>query len=100
MTSAIDIGHATALADACSPDAQLDASGLQALAAHSMAGPRADGAARRGPFRPEVWRNARQRHASRLAVHWFRSADVAAVSVITVAILWAMTPAGDRKSVV
>ncbi|WP_426042093.1 exopolysaccharide biosynthesis polyprenyl glycosylphosphotransferase [Brevundimonas sp. TWP2-3-4b1] len=94
MTSATDIGRAKAPADARKPDARLDASALQALAARSVVGRQADGAARRGPFRPEVWLNARQRHASRLAVHWFRSADVAAVSIITVAILWAMTPAG------
>ncbi len=91
MTSAIDIGRATALSDAGDPAARLDAPGLQALAARSMAGPQAEGAARRGPFRPEVWLNARQRHGSRLAVHWFRTVDVAAVSVITLALLWAMT---------
>ena len=93
MTSAIDIGRATAHPDAGDTAARLDAAGLQALA-RSAAGTPADGAARRGPFRPEVWLNARQRHASRLAVHWFRSADVAAVSIITVALLWAMTPGG------
>ena len=94
MTSAIDIGRATALSDAGEPAARLDAPGLQALAARSVSTSKADGAARRGPFRPEVWLNARQRHASRLAVHWFRSADVAAVSIITVAMVWAMTPGG------
>ena len=94
MTSAIDIGRATALSDAGDTATRLDAPGLQALAARTMAEPQADGAARRGPFRPEVWLNARQRHASRLAVHWFRSADIAAVSIITVALLWAMTPGG------
>ncbi|MFC5343233.1 exopolysaccharide biosynthesis polyprenyl glycosylphosphotransferase [Brevundimonas staleyi] len=97
MTSAIDIGRATALSDA-GDTARLDAPGLQALAARSVAEPQAksqlEGAARRGPFRPEVWLNARQRHASRLAVHWFRSADIAAVAVVTIALLWAMTPGG------
>ena len=94
MTSAIDIGRATALSEAGDISVRLDAPGLQALAARSVAKPQADGAARRGPFRPEVWLNARQRHASRLAVHWFRSADVAAVAVITISLLWAMTPGG------
>ncbi|MBU1346180.1 MAG: exopolysaccharide biosynthesis polyprenyl glycosylphosphotransferase [Alphaproteobacteria bacterium] len=72
----------------------MDAPALQALAERSMAPGAADGAARRGPFRPEVWLNARQRHASRLAVHWFRSADVAAVVAITVSVAWVMTPGG------
>ncbi len=43
-----------------------------------------DGAVPRGPFRPEVWVNARQRHAARISVHWFRSADVAAVTLLTI----------------
>ncbi len=43
------------------------------------------GAARRGPFRPEVWLNARQRHQSRLAPHYFRTIDVAAVWGLTLA---------------
>ncbi|MBB5747485.1 exopolysaccharide biosynthesis polyprenyl glycosylphosphotransferase [Brevundimonas variabilis] len=51
-----------------------------------------EGAARRGPFRPEVWRNARQRHASRLAVHYFRAVDVVAVVAITVLTAWANEP--------
>lgn len=42
-----------------------------------------DGTTSRGPFRPEVWVNARQRHAARISVHWFRSADVAAVILLT-----------------
>lgn len=46
-------------------------------------GPEANGAARRGPFRPEVWLNARQRHASRLAAHYFRAFDVLAVTGLT-----------------
>jgi exopolysaccharide biosynthesis polyprenyl glycosylphosphotransferase len=44
-----------------------------------------DGAARRGPFRPQVWLNARQRQAARLAPHAFRMADVAAVALVTAA---------------
>ncbi|HWQ87352.1 exopolysaccharide biosynthesis polyprenyl glycosylphosphotransferase [Brevundimonas sp.] len=67
-----------------------DAAGLQALAAASLAGaPEADGAARRGPFRPDVWRNARQRHASRLAAHYFRGIDVLAVAGVTLLCAWA-----------
>jgi len=50
------------------------------------------GAARRGPFRPEVWLNARQRHASRLAVHYFRGIDVLAVVAITLLTAWAIEP--------
>ena len=69
----------------------LDASGLQALAGAS-AGPVAEGAARRGPFRPDVWRNARQRHASRLAAHYFRSLDVLAVAAVTLLSAWAAAP--------
>ncbi len=50
------------------------------------------GVARRGPFRPEVWLNARQRHASRLAVHYFRGIDVLAVVAITILSAWAVEP--------
>lgn len=85
MTNALDLDRAAA--------PRLDAPGLQALAAKSMVGP-AQGAARRGPFRPDVWLNARQKGASRLAVHWFRSADVAVVVALTLAVGWAMTPGG------
>lgn len=51
------------------------------------------GAARRGPFRPEVWRNARQRHTSRLAVHYFRAVDVLAVVTLSLLVAWANEPA-------
>jgi len=73
----------------------LDASGLQALAATALASPPAsgsDGAARRGPFRPEVWLNARQRHASRLAAHYFRAFDTLAVVAISLLCAWAAAP--------
>ncbi|QTN18835.1 exopolysaccharide biosynthesis polyprenyl glycosylphosphotransferase [Brevundimonas sp. AJA228-03] len=85
MTKALELDRAAV--------PRLDATGLQALAAKSARGA-TEGAARRGPFRPDVWRNARQKGASRLAVHWFRSADVAVVFGLTLAIGWAMTPAG------
>ena len=66
MTNALDLSRATVPHEA----ARLDAPGLQALAARAVQ-PGAEGAARRGPFRPEVRLIARQRHASRVAVHWF-----------------------------
>ena len=55
-----------------------------------------EGASRRGPFRPEIWRNARQKHASRLSVHYFRVIDVSAVMAVTLLCAWAMAPAGLR----
>src|SRR6476469_6084408 len=77
-------------ADLSGPE-RLNASALQALAASVAAGgkPEVEGAARRGPFRPDVWRNARQRHASRLAAHYFRSLDVLAVAGVTLLCPWA-----------
>lgn len=70
-----------------------DVSGLQALAASAATGRRVEprGAARRGPFRPDVWLNARQRHASRLAAHYFRAFDVLAVTAVTLLCAWAAT---------
>lgn len=82
MTTALDLKR-----DA---NSLLDASALQSLAARTLATPKGAKEPRRGPFRPEVWLNVRQRHASRLAVHWFRAADVGLVCLITVAVL-AMT---------
>jgi Undecaprenyl-phosphate glucose phosphotransferase len=74
-------------------DAGLDVSGLQALAAgitQDVPGsPPSDGVARRGPFRPEVWLNARQRHASRLAGHYFRTIDVLVVLGVSLLCGWA-----------
>lgn len=71
----------------------LDAAGLQALAAGVDASGKAeDGSARRGPFRPVAWLNARQRHASRLAAHYFRAFDV--LAVIAISILCAGAAAG------
>ena len=66
-------------------------SDLQALAAGAV-GDKAVREASRGPFRPEVWQNARQRHASRLAAHYFRAFDVLAVTAITLLCAWASTP--------
>ncbi len=45
------------------------------------------GAARRGPFRPDVWLNARQRGATRLAAHYFRAID--AIAVVALAFTFA-----------
>ncbi|MDP1777628.1 MAG: UDP-phosphate glucose phosphotransferase, partial [Brevundimonas sp.] len=73
----------------------MDASGLQALAAAAVSAPPeavAKGAARRGPFRPEVWLNARQRHASRLAAHYFRAFDTLAVVAVSLLCAWAAAP--------
>lgn len=83
------------------PAGGFDAPGLQALAAEALSaeglgadaiGAKASRAARRGPFRPEVWLNARQRHASRLAAHYFRAFDVLAVVALTLLCAWASTP--------
>ena len=49
-------------------------------------------AARRGPFRPEAWLNARQRQSARLASHLFRLADVTVVSVLTLVTAWSAAP--------
>ncbi|GAA0634167.1 exopolysaccharide biosynthesis polyprenyl glycosylphosphotransferase [Brevundimonas lenta] len=73
------------------PPAGADASGLRAWAAAAV-NDKAKGAARRGPFRPDVWLNARQRHASRLAAHYFRAFDVLAVGAIALLCAWAASP--------
>ncbi len=90
-----DAARRSSFDDRLSGAGVLDASGLQALAAASVsASPEAaaDGAARRGPFRPEVWLNARQRHASRLAAHYFRAFDTLAVVAVSLLCAWAATP--------
>ncbi|AQR63491.1 UDP-phosphate glucose phosphotransferase [Brevundimonas sp. LM2] len=90
MTKALNLDRATApRRDAAS----MDVTEPQAPVAPPLAVP-AQGVARRGPFRPEVWLNARQKGASRLAVHWFRSADIAVVVAITVGAGWGMSPQG------
>ncbi|MDQ8028663.1 MAG: exopolysaccharide biosynthesis polyprenyl glycosylphosphotransferase [Brevundimonas sp.] len=70
------------------PDAPPKPRATRAAAAR----PAASGAARRGPFRPEVWLNARQRHASRLAAHYFRAFDVLAVIALTLLCAWVASP--------
>ncbi len=69
----------------------LDAPSLQAFAAAAV---EAGGSARRGPFRPEVWLNARERNTARLAAHYFRAIDVLMVIAITLLCAWALTPEG------
>ena len=52
------------------------------------------GRAARGPFRPDVWLNARQRSGVRLAAHYFRAIDVlVVVAIALMAATWA-APAG------
>ena len=89
--------------DASMRAANTTASALQALAPRTFAteggntpraSSKAGGASRRGPFRPEIWLNARQKHASRLSVHYFRVVDVAAVTAVTLLCAWATAPAG------
>ncbi|MFN3352303.1 MAG: exopolysaccharide biosynthesis polyprenyl glycosylphosphotransferase [Brevundimonas sp.] len=47
---------------------------------------------RRGPFRPEIWRNARQREGVRLAPHLFRLIDLAVLGAATLLVLARVTP--------
>jgi len=70
----------------------LDVAALQALAGGLSSDTLESGRPRRGPFRPEVWLNARQRHASRLAAHYFRGFDVLAVTALTLLCARAATP--------
>lgn len=74
---------------------------LQAIAAQALdnadqeeAGPK------RGPFRPEVWLNSRERGSARLAIHYFRTFDVIAVICITLLCAWAATPASLSEAIV
>lgn len=64
------------------------------VALADLSDPEGESASRRGPFRPEIWLNARQKHSSRLSVHYFRVADVIAVTAVTLVCAWAMAPAG------
>lgn len=64
---------------------------LQAYAAQRV-GQGTDGAARRGPFRPEVWLNTRQRAAARLAPHYFRAIDASVAVILALGCAWAASP--------
>ncbi|MBX9615387.1 MAG: exopolysaccharide biosynthesis polyprenyl glycosylphosphotransferase [Caulobacteraceae bacterium] len=94
MMNAMDLDRAAVPSDAPPGRGRLDATGLKALTAQAVTVSSEDGAGRRGPFRPEVWLSARQRHAARLAVHWFRTADIAAVALITLALMALNSPGG------
>ncbi|WP_428155662.1 exopolysaccharide biosynthesis polyprenyl glycosylphosphotransferase [Brevundimonas sp.] len=50
------------------------------------------GRAARGPFRPEVWLNARERSAVRLSAHYFRLIDVLVVVGLALAAALAIQP--------
>ncbi|WP_370237548.1 nucleoside-diphosphate sugar epimerase/dehydratase, partial [Brevundimonas sp.] len=80
---------------------ELDAAGLQALAYTSLSGEasveEAEGH-KRGPFRPGVWLNARERARARLSVHYFHAIDVLVVTVITLLSLFLLTPQGLGQS--
>lgn len=75
----------------------LDAAGLQAMARAAVSGEAASPDAathRRGPFRPGVWLNARERARARLSVHYFHAIDVLCVAVVTLLALFLLTPEG------
>lgn len=52
------------------------------------------GRAARGPFRPDVWLNARQRSGVRLAAHYFRAIDVLIVVAIALIAATYAAPVG------
>ncbi|MCK6103353.1 MULTISPECIES: exopolysaccharide biosynthesis polyprenyl glycosylphosphotransferase [unclassified Brevundimonas] len=66
---------------------------LAARAPGQVRGAQRQGRAARGPFRPEVWLNARQRSAVRLSAHYFRLIDVLVVIGVTLAAVLAARPA-------
>lgn len=68
------------LADADSPAARRRVQAAEPVGAREAAG---RGRARRGPFRPDVWLNTRQRASARQRVYYFRGLDILAVSVLT-----------------
>lgn len=73
---------------------RLDAVGLRSAAEAALKRPAPAKGARRGPFRPDVWLNARQRGEARLAAHWFRLADGAAVWLLTLLCMASAWPGG------
>ncbi|MFN6985886.1 MAG: hypothetical protein ACK4OI_13720, partial [Rhizobium oryzihabitans] len=66
------------------------ASSLAAPAAATPPGDAGEARAQRGPFRPEVWLNARRRSSVRLAAHWFRALDVTVAVGLAALVLWAL----------
>jgi len=81
-----------------------DASGILARRVRESASSGADsacapGKARRGPFRPDLWLNTRQRNATRRRVFYFRALDilgVSAVTIVSVAMLSSGSPLSAR----
>ena len=66
-----------------------DGSGVQARRIRDSAASTRDsvstpGKARRGPFRPDVWLNTRQRNAARLRVFYFRALDIVGAGATTI----------------
>src|SRR5690606_28094114 len=45
------------------------------------------GPGRRGPLRPEVWLNTRQRASARQRVYYFRGLDITAVTLVTLIVI-------------
>lgn len=72
------------------------ASSLASAPVIDAAAPGFAGRPERGPFRPEVWLNARRRSGVRLAVYAFRAADVGATAVLALTALWALGDPGLR----
>lgn len=72
----------------------LDAAGLQALAEASLSDPAAAEAHRRGPFRPGIWLNARERARARLSVHYFHAIDTMVVAAAALLSLFLLAPGG------
>lgn len=64
------------------PRAAKSAVGVQAESQAAPSGP-----GRRGPLRPEVWLNTRQRASARQRVYYFRGLDITAVSLITLIVI-------------
>ena len=90
--AARDIVGLQALAASAIARANAAASGVEAASAQAPEPEAQSGEARRGPFRPEVWLNARQRHAVRLVGHYFRIIDVVAIAGLSLVCLWLAGP--------
>lgn len=75
---------------------RIDMTDCASLTAAPLAAPtaKASGRAARGPFRTEVWLNARQRSGVRLAAHYFRAVDVLIVCILGQIVAWASASDG------
>ena len=81
--------------DVTGSTSELDAAGLQALARASLSDDASvdeTAAHKRGPFRPGVWLNARERARARLSVHYFHAIDGLVVTIVTLLSLFLLTP--------